>query len=107
VVSPRVRDAERGRADRRVARVRERRWLVMRYPVAVLRLHARKLALQHRNAATGRVQVRRDAQRADAEGARLPGRTHRHAEGDEEVLARVLRGSGSGSRSRSDRVLDD
>lgn len=112
VVSPGICDAEGGRADRCMSRVREcgRLMVLMRYPVTVLCLRSREVTLQHGNAAAGRVDVGRDAQRTNAESPRFPGRTHRsadrhharrvHADGDEEVLSRVLR------RSRSHRVLD-
>lgn len=82
----------------------------MRYPLTVLRLRSWKLTLQHGDAAAGRVDVGRDAQRANTESPVFPGRTHRcgdrhdarrvHAEGNEEVLSRVL------SCSRPHRILD-
>lgn len=109
--SPGVCDAEGGRADRCVSRVRERRRLLVRQPVTELRLRRRELALQHGDAAAGRVDVGGDAQRAHAEGAALPGRAHRsrdrhdarrvHADGDEEVFPRMV------GRCRTHRVLDD
>lgn len=108
VVSPGICDAEGGRADRCMSRVRECRRLLMRYSLTVLRLRSWKLSLQHGNAAAGRVDVGRDAQRANTESPVFPGWTHRsgdrhyarrvHADGDEEV--RMLR------RSRAHRVLD-
>lgn len=78
-----------------------------------------ELALEQRNgpagaAAAGRVQVRGDTERADAEGAALSGRAararHRHDEGgrhaerDEEVLAVMMLRKG---RSRPRGVFDD
>lgn len=111
MVSPGVRDAEGGRADRRVCGVRHGRGLLVRDSLTVLRLGSWKLTLQHGNAAPGGVEVGRDAQRAHAESAVLPGRTHRsrdchdagrvHADGNEEVLSRML------GRSGSHRILDD
>lgn len=110
VVSPGVCDAEGGRADRCVSRVRESRRLLMRYSLTVLRLRSWKLTLQHGDAAAGRVDVGRDAQRANTESPVFPGRTHRsgdrhyarrvHADGNKEVLSWML------NRSRSHRILD-
>lgn len=80
---------------------------------------AGELALEQRDgtagaAAAGRVQVRGDTERADAESAALSGRTtrarHRHDEGgrhaerDEEVLAVMMLRKG---RSRPRGVFDD
>lgn len=83
----------------------------MGYPLTVLHLRGRKLALQHGNAAAGRVDVGRDAQRAHAKSPVFPGWADRsrdrhdagrvHADGNEEVFSRVL------SLSRSHHVLDD
>lgn len=114
VISPGIRDAEGGRADRRVSRMRQRRrllLLLLRYPLTELCLHTWKLALQDRDAAARRLDVRRDAQRAHAERAVLPGGTHRrsdrhyargvHADGKQKVLRRTL------GRAGSHRVLDD
>lgn len=63
-------------------------------------LRSRELTLQHRNAAAGRVEMGRDANRADTESTGLPGWAHRrvdrhhggrmHADGDEEVLSGML-----------------
>lgn len=111
VVPPGICDAECGRADRCMSRVRECGRLLMRESLTVLRIRSWKLTLQHGNAAAGRVDVGRDAQRTHAESAVFPGRAHRsadrhdagrvHADGKEEVFPRVL------SRCRSHRVLDD
>lgn len=110
VVSPGICDAEGGRADRCMSRVRQCGRLLMGYPVTVLHLCCRKLALQHGNAAAGRVDVGRDAQRAHAESPVFPGWADRsgdrhhawrvHADGEKEVFSRVL------SLHRSPDVLD-
>lgn len=111
VVPPRVCDAEGGRADRCVSRVRVQRGLLLGYPLTELSLHPWKLTLQHRDAAARRLDVGRDAEGAHAESAAFPGGAHRsgdpyharrvHADGQEEVLPRRL------CRSRSHRILDD
>lgn len=82
----------------------------MRYPLTVLRLRSWKLTLQHWNAAAGRVDVGRDAQRAHTESPVFPGWAHLsgdrhharrvHADGNKEVFSRMF------SWSRSHRVLD-
>lgn len=110
VVPPRVCDAEGGRADRCMSRVRERRGL-LGYPVTELSLHPCKLTLQHGDAAARGLDVGRDAEWAHAESPAFPGGAHRsadryhargvHADGQKEVLSRRL------CRSRSHRVLDD
>lgn len=83
----------------------------MRYSLTVLCLRSWKLTLQHGNAAAGRVDVGRDAQRANAESPIFPGRAHRsgdrhyagrvHADGNKEVLSWMLSWSGS------HRILDN
>lgn len=100
MVPPGVCDAVGGRADRRVSWVRKRLVLRVSEPVAVLRVPALELGLQQRDAAPGRVDVRGDAERADAESAALPGGTRGrgdthhpggvHAERKEEVWPAVL-----------------
>lgn len=82
----------------------------MRYPLTVLCLRSWKLTLQHGNAAAGRVDVGRDAQRANTESPSFPGWAHRsgdrhyarrmHADGNKEVLSGML------NWSRSHRILD-
>lgn len=105
VVPPRV--CEGGRADRCVSRVRERRSMLLGYPVTVLRLQpCWEVALERGDAAARGLDVRRDAQRAHAESPALPGGARRHhargvhADGEEEVSCQVL------GRPGSDRVLD-
>lgn len=101
VVPPGVCDAVGGRADRCVSWVCQSWRLLMGYSLAILCFCSRELTLQHMNAAAWRVDVGRDAQRADTKSPTLPWRAHRrgdshyawrvHAEGDKEVLPRMLR----------------
>lgn len=107
VVSPWVSDAvSGGRADGRGV-------VLLCEPLAVWCISARESwSLQQRQASPGRVHMRGDAERTHAEGSAFPGRTcgrrdtHHtrcvHADGDEEVLRRVL-----AQRRGSGRVLDD
>lgn len=102
VVSAWVSDAVRG------GRTDGRRVVLLCEPLAVRRISARESwSLQQRQASSGRVHVRGDAERTHAEGSAFPGRTcggrdtHHtrcvHTDRDEEVLRCVLtqrRGSG-------------
>ena len=93
-------DAVRGgRADRCVSWVGQSRTLMVCDPLAVLSLPG-ELPLQQWDASSGRVDVRGNAQRTDAECAGLPRWAHGsryahhawrvHTDGDEEVLSYML-----------------